>query len=131
MPEISSKSIEDKVNAILRNQAMEDNQKMIINEQNKKSVEKPVPEISSKSIEDKVNAILSNQNNQTTIENKQVVEYIPPKPVIETQPKQETIIYNPPKKIVEQEITTKTENKPTISLDDVSDEEFFDDFFEE
>ena len=131
MPEISSKSIEDKVNAILRNQAMEDNQKMIINEQNKKSVEKPVPEISSKSIEDKVNAILSNQNNQTTIENKQVVEYIPQKPVIETQPKQETIIYNPPKKIVEQEITTKTENKPTISLDDVSDEEFFDDFFEE
>ena len=116
---------------IIKNLQLLNNQKMIINEQNKKSVEKPVPEISSKSIEDKVNAILSNQNNQTTIENKQVVEYIPQKPVIETQPKQETIIYNPPKKIVEQEITTKTENKPTISLDDVSDEEFFDDFFEE
>ena len=139
MPEISSKSIEDKVNAILRNQAMSDantNNQKIIKEEVKEPVvetvttryeEKKVPEISSKSIEDKVNAILRNQERTTSQE---VVVETTPKVVVPEEPTPQ-ILPNTTKKIVEQEITTKTENRPTISLDDVSEAEFFDDFFEE
>ena len=109
------------------------------------------PEISSKSIEDKVNEIIRNQeianntngtnnNNVVKVEQPAPVPEEPPRPVVTPEPQKPIVAQEPtkpvvvpesPKKIVEQEITTKTENKPTISLDDVSESEFFDDFFEE
>ena len=106
---------------------------IIIPEPTKKVEEKKedVPYISSQKIEDKVNEIIRNQEKETTeinttvnnIVNNEEINVVKPNPVIETPVEK--------KKIVDEVITTKTENKPTISLDDVSDAEFFDDFFEE
>ena len=108
--------------------------KVVSTEVTEKKEENKEPFISSKAIEDKVNQIINNQERrqEPVVQNSTIIEKT--QPVVEkTQP-----VVEKPQPVVEkttiinkEEINNNSPAKPSISLDEVSDEQFFDDFFEE
>jgi hypothetical protein len=126
IPYISSQSIEDKVNQIIRNQRTEEEKPVTI------EVAQPVfDQPKAKEVQ------VSTYKEEPVTKPTSVVEAVTTTYEPKVEEVKQTIVEQPKKVIVEtqqavQNTTNEVvDNKPKLSLDDVSETEFFDDFFED
>ena len=126
IPYISSQSIEDKVNQIIRNQKVEEDKPVTI------EVTQPVfDQPKAKEVQ------VTTYKEEPVTKPPTVVETVTTNYEPKVEEVKQTVVEQPKKVIVEtQQVVQNTaneviDNKPKLSLDDVSETEFFDDFFED